>query len=115
MLAALPSELYRPPANCAIALAVSSLLEHFRRPTRFRINPCGYVGSITKYGYGTSVKGGSLVVFLLDISAATGLTFTTIFASCPLAQVDPGVREVMGINLKDAVVIFDEVSGVEMP
>lgn len=23
--------------------------------------------------------------------------------------VDPGVREVMGINLKDAVVIFDEV------
>lgn len=25
--------------------------------------------------------------------------------------VDPGVREVMGINLKDAVVIFDEVSG----
>lgn len=25
-------------------------------------------------------------------------------------QVDPTVREVMGINLKDAVVIFDEVS-----
>lgn len=24
--------------------------------------------------------------------------------------VDPGVREIMGINLKDAVVIFDEVS-----
>lgn len=26
--------------------------------------------------------------------------------------VDPGVREIMGINLKDAVVIFDEVSKV---
>lgn len=26
--------------------------------------------------------------------------------------VDPGVREIMGINLKDAVVIFDEVNKV---
>lgn len=87
------------------------------KTSRFRTRSRGCVESITKYSYEWCSSTGWLVR-PSDLSWAYSDPPTFImllFAWCSFAQVDPGVREVMGINLKDAVVIFDEVGGVELP
>lgn len=48
------------------------------------------------------------------ISSSNNLLFTMGCAIRLVQQVDPGVREIMGIKLKHAVVIFDEVGGIQL-